>query len=301
MTALVRSEVRRALSRRIVRVVALLSFAAVASTGVLCFTLSSSANGAAIDAKIHAARQADARSEAESVKCLYEASQGRGSPHACDAPVRHVVHDPRFYRQKIGNFVKGGAGIAALIAWVLGASLVGAEFTSRGMTTSLTFSPTRWRLFAAKAAAALAVTITWAAATLGLLWVAMLPALAAHGGPLTGQPTNASIAGAMLRGLGLVAATTTIGFTLATFGRSTAAALGLGFGYVIVLENIVGTALEGWRPWLLLGNVIAFLTGDPSGAGVSGRSVFGAGMFLLAVAAGLLVTSGTTFVRRDVA
>src|SRR5579859_7903478 len=107
-----------------------------------------------------------------------------------------------------------------------------------------------------------------------------------HGGPNLAQPSNASIAGTLLRGGGLVAATTLIGFALATFGRGTAAALGMGFGYVIVLENILGSAIAGWRPWLLLGNVIAVLTGDPRNAGIVGRSVLGAGVFLACVAGG---------------
>jgi ABC-2 type transport system permease protein len=299
---LVRSEIQRALSRRIVRVFALLSVAAIAFVGVLSFAISSTANSATINARVHAAREADHRQAAALVKCMYEASQNHDvSKHPCPEPVRHVVHDPRFYAQKIENYIKGGSGIAALIAWVMGASFIGAEFASRGMTTSLTFSPTRWRLFAAKAAAALVVTTTWAAATLGGLWLALLPALAAHGGPAVGQPSNASIAGALLRGVGLVAAMTGIGFGLASFGRSTAAALGMGFGYVIVLENILGSVIAGWRPWLLLGNVIAFVSGNQGDAGIVGRSVLGAGLFLLAVAVGLLLTSGATFVRRDVA
>jgi ABC-2 family transporter len=299
---LVRSEVQRALGRRIVRVFALLSLAAVVFVGVLCFTTSSNANSATIETRIHAAREADAKADAAAVKCMYDASrEPAGTRHFCASPVRHVVHDPRFYRDKIANYIKGGSGIAALIAWVMGASLIGAEFSSRGMTTSLTFSPTRWRLFAAKATAAITVTTAWAAATLGLLWVALLPALAAHGGPTIGEPSNASIAGALLRGIALVAAMTGIGFALASVGRGTAAALGLGFGYVIVLENILGTVIEGWRPWLLLGNVIAFVSGNPADAGVIGRSVLGAGLFLLAVAVALLLTSGTVFVRRDVA
>ena len=302
MTALVRSEIQRATSRRVVRVFALLSLFVVALTGALSFATSSSANSAAIDTRIHAAREADKASEAALVKCLYDASQSHSDARVrCPEPVRHSVHDPRFYRQKIDNYVKGGGGIAALVAWVIGASLIGAEFSSRGLTTSLTFSPTRWRLFAAKALAALTVTVTGAVATLGLLWVALLPALAAHGGPLLDQPSNASIAGALLRGVALVAVMTGVGFALASIGRGTAAALGLGFGYVIVLENILGSAIAGWRPWLLLGNVIAFLTGNPADAGIVGRSVLGAGIFLAVVAGGLLLTSGTAFARRDVA
>ena len=92
-----------------------------------------------------------------------------------------------------------------------------------------------------------------------------------------------------------------MGFAIATVGRNTAAALGAGFAYIIVLENILGNSIAQWRRWLLLGNIIVFVSGNNNGADVPGRTVVGAGMFLTAVALTLLVAAAGTFWRRDLA
>src|SRR2546425_651918 len=52
-----------------------------------------------------------------------------------------------------------------------------------------------------------------------------------------------------------------LGFSLAFVGRSTAFALGVGFAYVVVAENVIASGLPGWRRWLLLGNAIVFAEG----------------------------------------
>ena len=56
-----------------------------------------------------------------------------------------------------------------------------------------------------------------------------------------GDPTLWSLAGTVGRGVALATISAGIGFAIATIGRNTAAALGAGFAYVIVLENILGT------------------------------------------------------------
>jgi hypothetical protein len=157
-------------------------------------------------------------------------------------------------------------------------------------------------VFAAKTVAVLAAMSVFALVVLVLVAMAMWPALAAHGAPLRpGDPTLWSLAGTIGRGVALTTVAAGMGFALATIGRNTAAALGAGFAYVIVLENIVGSSLAEWRRWLLLGNVIVFIAGNDSDGDVPGRSVVGAGVFLAAVALSLLVVAGGTFRRRDLA
>ena len=92
-----------------------------------------------------------------------------------------------------------------------------------------------------------------------------------------------------------------MGFAIATIGRNTAAALGAGFAYIIVLENILGSSIARWRRWLLLGNVIVFVSGNDNGGDVPGRTVTAAGVFLTAVAVTLLASAAGAFYRRDVA
>jgi hypothetical protein len=170
------------------------------------------------------------------------------------------------------------------------------------MTTLLTWETRRGRVFLAKAAATLAAMAVFALCVLALVALAMLPALALHGAPLRpSDPTWPSLAGVVARGVGLTALASAMGFAIATIGRNTAAALGAGFAYIIVLENILGSSIERWRRWLLLGNVIVFVSGDDNGGDVPGRTVTGAGVFLAAVAATLLVGAAGTFWRRDLA
>ena len=77
-----------------------------------------------------------------------------------------------------------------------------------------------------------------------------------------------------------------LGFSLAAIGRNTAAALGAGFAYIV---------------WLLLGNVIVFVTGRNDGGDVPGRTVTGAAVILVLVAVTFLAGAYGTFRARDIA
>ncbi len=93
-----------------------------------------------------------------------------------------------------------------------------------------------------------------------------------------------------------------VGFSVASVGRNTAAALGLGFAYFLVIENVVGSFLEDFRRWLILGNAIVLVSGEDSGGDeVIGRSVVMAAVYLAAVAIGFLAAATAIFRRRDVA
>ena len=170
------------------------------------------------------------------------------------------------------------------------------------MTTLLTWEPRRARVFAAKTVAVVGAMAVFAAAALALVAVAMWPALAWHGAPLQpDDPSLWSLAGIVARGVALIAITSAMGLAIATIGRNTAVALGAGFAYIIVLENILGSSVERWRRWLLLGNVIVLVAGENDASDVTGRTVMGAAVFLTAVAATLLVAAASSFRARDLA
>ena len=102
-------------------------------------------------------------------------------------------------------------------------------------------------------------------------------------------------------GTALAAISAGLGFSIATIGRNTAAALGAGFAYIIVFENIIGSYKESSRRWLLLGNVIVFVAGRNDGGDVPGRTVTGAGLILGLVAVTFLVAAFGSFRARDIA
>jgi ABC-type transport system involved in multi-copper enzyme maturation permease subunit len=210
------------------------------------------------------------------------------------------THDP-FSRDKLHGILLGTSGVLTVVAWLMGASLVGAEFPSRSMTTTLTYEPRRLRLFATKAVAAIVVAAAFSAVALAIITLAMTPANAAHGASNVGDPTIGSLFGVVGRAMVVSGVASAIGFAIAAIGRNTAAALGAGFGYVIVLEQIVGGVWAKSRRWLLLGNTIVFLSGKNSGGEVPGRTVTGAAMVLIGIAAAWLIGAGAAFTQRDVA
>lgn len=310
MSRLVAAELRRIMARRLVRLTLLLVVVGIAGGGLLAFVTSSSISEAEFQQRVEEAHTRQQAQEAEIQACLraHGVSESEGKPvsdsvaRACFPDTNITADDPRFHRTRLKGILQGVTGGLAIVGWALGASLVGAEFASRGMTTLLTWETRRNRVILAKTIATIAATAALAVLTLTLVALAMWPALASHGGPLRpSDPTVATLAGLIGRGTALAVLGAVMGFAIATIGRSTAAALGAGFAYVIVLENILGGSIPRWRRWLLLGNVIVFVSGNNDGGDVPGRTVITAGVFLTAVALTLLVGAAAAFRTRDIA
>jgi hypothetical protein len=307
MIRLLRAEMRRLFARRLVRVTVGLVAIAIVVGGVLVFTTSHALPSATYAKRLHAATVARHAQNERTRNCLAEhgVTAKDDIPDSvariCIPDRRITVHDPRFDSTRMRNILQGSSGIFAIIGWAIGASFVGAEFASRSMTTMLTWETRRLRVMLAKASVVLLSVFALGLVALTGLALAMLPTLLAHGSPAhAGDPHFASFAGVVLRGSALGAIAAGIGFAIATLGRNTAAALGAGFAYIIVLENIVGGSLRNWRRWLLLGNAIVFVSGR-NGGDIPGRSVLGAGVFLGAVALTLLIAATSMFRARDIA
>jgi hypothetical protein len=308
MMRVVAAELRRIVARRLVRLSIVLALAGIFFGGVAAFAWSDSLAQTEYDRRVaEAAEREQAMGEAIEA-CLRSHGVERDaevSEEVADAcfPEKGVsIDDPRFHRRRLEGVLMGVSGALAVIGWALGASLVGAEFASRSMTTALTWEPRRTRLFLAKATAALATMTGLALVTLSLVVLAMTPSLVWHGAPLEpNDPTWVSLAGTIGRGVLLTALAAGMGFAIATIGRNTAAALGAGFAYVIVLENILGSSFEQWRRWLLLGNVIVLIAGENDAGDIPGRTVVGAGTFLAVVAVTLLIAAAASFRTRDIA
>jgi len=298
MTRLLMGELTRLLARRLVRILALLAVAAIAVAGVLVFL-----NTRSIDEQTYQ-REAVARVE----QCL------RGEGHFADLKVppserdqlcRHGISAPRdvrFHLDRLGNVLKGTTAPLAIVAWLIGASAIGADWQSRTVTTILTWEPRRVRVLAAKVMASVAVAFAFTVAVQLMLSAALVPSALFHGTTAgTGGTFVRSVAAVVLRGSVLASVTAAIGFSIASVGRNTSAALGAGFAYVLVVENVLANVLPKWRRWLLLGNAIVFVSGHNGGGEVAGRTVVGAGVFLVAVALTLFFGAATAFRRRDVA
>ncbi len=211
-----------------------------------------------------------------------------------------------------------GAYAALLASFVVGASFVGAEYSTGSLANWLTFVPRRLHVYGAKlVAVVLGSALAGAVAAFLALGLAAL-LTTAYGGGLTGLGTAAALAG---RAVPVACLAGVAGFTFALLTRHTVAALGIALGYVVVSTVLSGLAANadgplGWLPpWLPENNVSAFLehgstyyqvvrTVTPEG--VSGDSVekhlsFGhSAVYWLVLLVAAIVSGALVFRRRDV-
>jgi ABC-2 type transport system permease protein len=151
--------------------------------------------------------------------------------------------------------------LTALAALLLGASFIGAEFSSGAVGNWLTFVPQRGRVFAAKVVALLLGTGVAGALVAGADLGLAAAVTRAAGQPLAKVQDLVEAAG---RGVVITLVAAVAGFGLALLTRHTIAAAGIVLGYLLVTIVIRGfaesvPALQRLRPWLPENNAEAFL------------------------------------------
>jgi ABC-type transport system involved in multi-copper enzyme maturation permease subunit len=252
MMSLVSAELRRLLSRRLVRVLGALIVAGIAAGVVVVF-------------------------------------------------VRSGASDPPFRLTDVRSALLGASGLLLLLAWVIGASAVGAEWHAGTVTTQLTWEPRRPRLFTAKAVA-LGVVIVLGVLGLQLLLATGLAATAALRGTTEGAGSSwlGAALGAALRSAALAVVGSIVGFSIAWVARNTAAALGGGFVYAAVVEPLLRSWRPGWARWLFFDNVSVFLGGEEASFPPLDGGTAQAGSVLLLYAVLALGVALVAFQRRDV-
>jgi hypothetical protein len=296
--ALLAVELRRFLARRLMRVMALVAVAGILAAGVIVF-VNSSKEPVPVD--VHVQTNPDG-----SVDCF-------GNGVGAGGPLPEGQTPEEFCAERIGGQVdkrfeltstkEGWLALGAqliIVAWLLGASFVGAEWHSGTMTTLLTWEPRRTRVFIAKLIACIALVYLGAVVLELLLTAALFPS-ALFRGTTAGADSawlaeSAGILGRVGLACGLGAA---LGFGLAAIGRNTAASLGIGFGYLVVVENLIRGFRPQWAPWLLGDNIAAFLDGG-AGSVIPGRTTIESGLTVAAYATVAVVAAWASFRRRDV-
>ena len=199
------------------------------------------------------------------------------------------------------DVLKGSSLVLLSVAWMLGASAIGADWHAGHVTTILTWEPRRGRVMAAKIVACLASVFVLSVVVQAVLGMA-LAIDAAGRGSTAGVDASwlSEVAAVALRVALLSSIFAGFGFALASVGRNTAVALGVGFGYLVIVENLVRGLRPQWTPWLLTDNAGLFVIGSQSDFPLLGRTVAGAGLYLAAVAVALLLGASGTFRARDV-
>jgi hypothetical protein len=211
-----------------------------------------------------------------------------------------VGADPRFPLMLLPDILKGTSIPLIIASWLLGASFIGADWHAGTVMTLLTWEPRRVRVIVTKAVACVAVVFAVAVALQAILSVVLAVVAAVRG-------TTEGVDGAWLReslGVGLRTAAISsiaavIGFSVASIGRNTAAALGAGFAYLAVIENLVRGLRPQWQPWLMSDNAAVFIIGGSGGFPLD-RTLVEAGAILAMYATTLLVVGVVMFRARDV-
>jgi hypothetical protein len=216
----------------------------------------------------------------------------------CRDEMAFMASDPRFDYGEMTEILRGLGIPFLMLGWIVGASFIGAEWHNRMLTTTLTWEPRRVRVLAAKILALAFCVAVWLLVLQAVLAAALYPAAAVNG-------ITETVDAAFWRELGSVALrvdalavlAALLGFALATIGRNTAAALGVGFAYLTVVEGLVRGFKPEWSDWLLGDNIALFLVGSENSP--LGHDQATATWFLLAYCAALLVLAAAIFRRRE--
>jgi ABC-type transport system involved in multi-copper enzyme maturation permease subunit len=149
------------------------------------------------------------------------------------------------FKDKFGDMITTWAAILAMTAFVVGASYVGAEWSSGGMMNLLLWRPQRLKVLGTKLAALL-VGLAALSISVAVLWTGAFALIANLRGSLDGMTSGAwqSFALTELRGLTLILVAGAVGFGLASLGRHTALALGAVVGAVVVFQFGLVTVLS---------------------------------------------------------
>jgi ABC-2 type transport system permease protein len=183
-----------------------------------------------------------------------------------------------------------------------GATYAGAEWRTGTITTVLTWEPRRLRLHAARSLAAALLAFVIATAVQVVFLLSFVPAVLTSGTAAgTDAPFWLDLAVAVVRTSALATAAVLIAIALATVARNTAFAVIAVSAWVLVVENMVRGLVPSVSRWLWAENVgTVMIWGQLSDVDFDRGPASAAAT--LAVYVALTVVAGTlSFTRRDIA
>lgn len=146
-----------------------------------------------------------------------------------------------------------------VIAVLIGATMIGAEWSAGSVGTQLLFEPRRPRVWAAKAAAIALVAAAMAAAVFTLVWLSILAAYAvwSDDGLPSGFLRDLSLTGA--RGAAFVAVGGLAGYAVTMAVRHTVVVVGLMLAYSVIGEGLLRSFLPSVERYLVSNNALAWI------------------------------------------
>lgn len=258
MTRLLRIEVRRFFARRLTRwLLAALFVGTVISGIVIAVNSSRDLTGAQRAAEQQRSdyiqSQTLARQDCVTHAPPDQVAQVCPPVDVVAPPASSFVRDPRYsFADHVQDLVRGGISLGGLVAILLAASFIGAEWQAGTFATLLMWEPRRARVAAAKLTAAVVSSATIAVVS-GAAVVGTAALAASTRGTMRSVLTDArprphlaeqtmTMAG---RGVLIVALLAAISGGLALLLRHTVAALAVFIGYLIVGEGILGSLRHG--------------------------------------------------------
>ena len=203
---------------------------------------------------------------------------------------------------ELSNILKGTSFILIVLGLVIGASSVGADWQVGTMAALLTWEPRRLRDLPGSRRGRPRVRLR----ARGRLAVVFALALAARGlAPRDDRrhrwPVAQGVAGTALRIGWRSALRRLLGLTLAMIGRNTAAALGVAFGYLAIVECLLRGFIPGISESLMSTNLVVFVDGQ-AGRSETGSSIaVGDASITITLYAGVLLLAALALFRtRDV-
>jgi hypothetical protein len=257
--SLVKAEIHRITARRFIRLLLLLAVVGFLAGTAIAFTQYGKASAEDLEA-------ARARLAADYQMCLSDPNIPAGEEaNWCTPP---SDDDLQWYLDKSPFLLSSDlpAGIvpigimSAALAFLVGATYVGAEWSSRSMVALLFWEPRRMRVIGAKAAVA-----AGAAFVIGLagqvLWHLGAQFLARTRGDAGGLPADfwGDAFAASGRAVLLVVLVGLLGFGLTNLMRNTGAALGVAFVYFVVIESAVRAFRPRLAEYLIADNAVALV------------------------------------------
>ena len=185
-------------------------------------------------------------------------------------------------------------GVVTLSFWALSTAT---DYSSGLIRVLASAQPQRWRLLAGKAAALAAATAV--ATTVALVADLLAAPAAARASGVSTRHWSDHVASTVATGwLHLFLALLVwgvVGLGLATASRSSAVTISVGVGYVLVVETIISTAVDGIRDWLPGSTLTALAQGGTDA--VPYASALGLGVLY----SGAAMTASTLLLsRRDI-
>jgi ABC-2 type transport system permease protein len=300
LTDLIRSELVRIWSRRMVKVLAIVAVVG-ATAGVVI---------GAIQSHPPDLVTAQRNFEDDLQHCLAgdfipedQLPPGETLDTFCAANVRAENYVNNSLRlAELSAILKGSAFILIVLGMVIGASSVGADWQAGTMAALLTWEPRRVRIYVVRVAVVLG-TVFVLAVGLQIILALELAAAAALRGTTVGteSPWLRDVAGTVLR-IGMASAFgASLGVTLAMIGRNTAAALGVAFGYIAIVESLLRGFIPKISSSLLSTNLVVFVDGKAGTSETGSAIAVGKASITIAIyAAALFVVALALFRTRDV-